>query len=298
MVYSMFASDFLNKFRDHGLNPELINQFQSIIWENYKNHPRKFPWRETRNPYHIFISEFMLQQTQAERVVEKYNLFISKFPDFESLAKASLDEVIILWQGLGYNRRAVWMKQAAERIYKEYNNALPQDPKILEEFKGIGHATAREMTIFSYNIREPFIETNIRRVFIYFFFADKQKIEDNQILQLVDKTIDDQNPREWFYALMDYGVMLKKKFPKENPNLKSAKYVKQLKFQGSNRQLRGKILKLIIDNAGIEIDNLIKKLQEAYSKPPWEKDAIHLNLDIMETEGIIRREKTQLFIAK
>jgi A/G-specific adenine glycosylase len=292
----MFATDFLNQFREHGLDPELIKQFQAVIWGNYRNMHRRFPWRETKDPYHIFVSEFMLQQTQAERVVEKYNQFLSRFPDFKSLAQAPLDQVIILWQGLGYNRRAVWMKQAAERVFNEYIGILPKDPAVLETFKGIGHATAREMTIFSYNIREAFIETNIRRVYIYFFFANKQSVEDKEILSLVDRTIDDKNPREWFYALMDYGVMLKKKFPKENPNLKSAQYSKQSKFKGSNRQLRGQILQLVIQNPGIELQNIILKLSNETSN--WPEQSIRENIEKMEHEGIFKRTNNMLFISK
>lgn len=297
----MFKSEIFHQFWKNGLTEDLIKQFQDIIWCNYQKMERKLPWRETKNPYHIFVSEFMLQQTQVERVKEKYSLFTSKYPDFASLALAPLEEIITMWHGLGYNRRAVWMKQAAERVYNEYNGILPKDPTILEKFKGIGHATAREMTVFSYNIREPFIETNIRRVYIYFFFCDKSKIDDNEILTLVDQTIDDKNPREWFYALMDYGVMLKKKFPRENPNTKSAQYTKQSKFNGSNRQLRGKILKLIIDQRGIEIEHLISIIvdekSDSSSESSWNKDSVMRNIAKMQEEGIIRLENSQLFIA-
>lgn len=292
----MFAMEFFYQFRKNGLTSDLTKQFQGIILENYRKMARRFPWRETYNPYYIFVSEFMLQQTQAERVVQKYEIFISKYPDFGSLAQASLEDVMKIWQGLGYNRRAVWMKKAAEQIYRNYNGILPKDPKILESFKGIGHATAREMVTFSYNIRAPFIETNIRRVYIYFFFAESREIDDKEILELVDQTIYDNNPREWFYALMDYGVMLKKKFPKENPNIRSVKYSKRSKFDGSNRQLRGKILKLIIDSSGIEIDHLISHILQN-SESIWNRELIMRNIAKMQNEGIIRVVNSQLFIA-
>lgn len=292
----MFAMEFFYQFRKNGLTSDLTKQFQGIILENYRKMARRFPWRETYNPYYIFVSEFMLQQTQAERVVQKYEIFISKYPDFGSLAQASLEDVMKIWQGLGYNRRAVWMKKAAEQIYRNYNGILPKDPKILESFKGIGHVTAREMVTFSYNIRAPFIETNIRRVYIYFFFAESREIDDKEILELVDQTIYDNNPREWFYALMDYGVMLKKKFPKENPNIRSVKYSKRSKFDGSNRQLRGKILKLIIDSSGIEIDHLISHILQN-SESIWNRELIMRNIAKMQNEGIIRVVNSQLFIA-
>ena len=118
---SLFAADITCSFDQKGLTSELIQDFQAMIWNHYKNHPRPFPWRETRNPYHIFVSEWMLQQTQTSAVVPKYNAFLSKFPTFNDLASASIDEVLKLWQGLGYNRRAIWMKTAAEVIVQEYN---------------------------------------------------------------------------------------------------------------------------------------------------------------------------------
>ena len=285
----IFAPDFNKNFFKNGLTPEIIQSFQKMILDYYNSHERNLPWRNEKDPYKIFISEMMLQQTQAERVVEKYFQFIQKYPDFKSLSESSLQEVLKLWKGLGYNRRAIWMKEAAKIIFIDYSGKLPSDPSTLEKLKGIGHATAREMITFSYNIPTVFIETNIRRVFIYFFFNQKSPVNDSEIISLVEKTVYKENPREWYYALMDYGVMLKKKFPSKNPNKKSKGYRKQAPFKGSNRELRGKILDIILKNPGIELENIINRIKflnkELTIRTLSEK--IKNNIMKLEEEGFI-----------
>ena len=218
------------------------------------------PWRATTNPYHIFVSEFMLQQTQAPRVVPKYERFIEKFPSFHALSEAVFPDVLQLWQGLGYNRRARWLHDAAKRIISDHKGRLPDDVEALKKIKGIGHATASEMVSFAYNKPTAFIETNIRRVFIYFFFPRKTDVKDKEIMKLVEYMVDKENPREWYYALMDYGVFLKKKYPKRNPNKRSAKYKKQSKFEGSDRQIRGKLLKLLLKKPGLTSEQIVNAI--------------------------------------
>ena len=223
-----------------------IKKFQSEIRKYYKHHKRDLPWRRTKNPYRILVSEIMLQQTQVSRVLLKYPEFIKRFPNFRMLAGASTREVLIAWQGLGYNRRALALKKTAEIIVKKYRGVLPRDIVSLEKLPGIGRSTAGAVLAFAYGIAEPFIETNIRRVYIHFFFRHKKKVHDKKILELVARTLDRKNPREWYWALMDYGSMLGE-LPK-NPNQKSIHYVKQSRFVGSDRELRGKILKILLSN--------------------------------------------------
>ncbi len=189
----------------------------------------------------------MLQQTQVERVVTKYAEFIAAFPDFPSLGKASLKDILRVWQGMGYNRRAIALKAAATRVVQNFNGMLPDSADTLAEFSGIGRVTASAICAFAFNRPAVFIETNIRRVFIYFFFKDNYRVKDTDIFPLVGKTLNRRNPREWYYALMDYGVMLKQRFPELNQ--RSAHYQKQSPFQGSNRQLRGKILRALIEGS-------------------------------------------------
>lgn len=248
-----------------------LHSFQQTIENFYKKNRRDLPWRNTTDPYKILVSEIMLQQTQVPRVLIKYQEFIKKFPDFPTLARASQVDILQAWQGLGYNRRGLYLKKIAEKITLEFNGNIPRDPHILQTFPGIGKATAASIIVFSYNIPLAFIETNIRRVFIYFFFEDsknpmsaeanirlrghrprdefeQRRIHDNEIFPLIEQTLSKDNPREWFYALMDYGSFLSKHPPAggENPNKKSKHYTKQSRFEGSVRQVRGLILKTLL----------------------------------------------------
>ncbi len=206
----------------------------------------------------------MLQQTQTSRVSEKFLNFVKKFPHFEALSKASLEDVLKAWQGLGYNRRAIALKKIAEIIINEFEGNLPDSIGILKTFPQIGHNTASSIVAFAFNKPSIFIETNIRRVFIYFFFSKKEVIDDKEILPLVEKSLDTSNPRKWYYALMDYGVMLKKKFPELNK--RSRTYRKQSQFKGSDREIRGKVLKLVLNHKTLLISELIEKLKISRNK--------------------------------
>ena len=245
--------------RSQHLSPEYIRSFQSIIYHYYQNHGRNFPWRKTNNPYHILVSEIMLQQTQTNRSIDKYLQFIQSFPDFHTLAKAPLQNILKQWHGLGYNRRAVYLKQLSENVSNNNQGTLPNDKNELQNLPGIGPYTAAAICAFAFNQPVVFIETNIRTVMLFFFFQGKPKVKDSEILDIIKKTLDVSNPREWYYALMDYGAMLKKKF--KHINRQSAHYQKQSPFQGSNRQIRGKIIKTLLTHTELspsELSKLIK----------------------------------------
>jgi A/G-specific adenine glycosylase len=239
------------------ISPVEVDQFQNLIRDYYQRDGRTLSWRTTRNPYHILISEIMLQQTQVGRVIEKYDQFLSAFPDFTSLAQAPLRKILNIWQGLGYNRRAVALKQIAVAVTTSYKGILPSSEETLLNLPGIGKATAASIAAFAFNTPSVFIETNIRRVFIHFFFDDRENIRDADILPLVAKTLDTTNPREWYYALMDYGSLLKT--TTQNPNRRSAHYKRQSSFEGSQRQLRGRILKEILVKSSVTESALMKQ---------------------------------------
>jgi A/G-specific adenine glycosylase len=228
---------------DTNTTRDTLNNFCTTVWDYFKEHGRSFSWRNIDNPYYVLVSEVMLQQTQTVRVKEKYEQFIARFPTVESLAHASLQDLLFCWQGLGYNRRALFLQKTAQKIVTEHAGIVPADPHILVTFPGIGKATSASICAFAFNIPTVFVETNIRAVFIHFFFAQQDTVDDKEIVALVSQTLDRVNPRHWYYALMDYGVMLKKQLP--NPSRKSKHYTKQSKFEGSDRQIRGAILKLL-----------------------------------------------------
>ncbi len=264
-----------------------IRKFQNDIYSYYREYGRDLPWRKTHDPYHILISEIMLQQTQVQRVMEKYKQFIKVFPDFSTLARASLRKVLKEWQGMGYNRRAISLKQIAQKVVKEFHGNLPDSVETLMTFPGVGRATASAIAAFAFQHSTVFIETNIRRVFIHCFFHDMVNIKDTEILPLVEMAIDSSNPREWYYALMDYGVMLKQKY--ENPNRRSAHYQKQSPFQGSNRQVRGMILKLLVQESHISENDIAQKLHMCEGK-------LSNNLAQLVKEGFLKKDNGKFML--
>ncbi len=216
------------------------------------------PWRTTHDPYAILVSEIMLQQTKVERVRAKYAEFLDAFPTLEALASAPLTDVLRVWQGLGYNRRAIALKRCADEIVGNHVGRFPHTATELESLPGIGHYTARALAAFAFGIAEPLIETNIRTIFIHFYFHGRAKVSDREIMPLVAATLDRQDPRQWYYALMDFGVHLKQLHP--NPGRRSSHHVAQSRFEGSNRQLRSRLLRAVIAGPGGTAAELAERL--------------------------------------
>ncbi len=226
------------------LSPPAIRTFRKTIYGYYRTDGRDLPWRKTTDPYRILVSEIMLQQTQVERVIGKYGEFLAAFPDFHALAEAPLPRLLRLWQGMGYNRRALMLRRLAQIIVGEQGGRLPSDPEALIRLPGIGPYTQGAVLAFAFNKPVVFLDTNIRRVYIDAFFPAREMIRDGEILPLLRQTLDARNPRKWYNALMDYGAMLKLR--RGNPNKRSAHYSRQGAFENSNRQVRGRIVKLLV----------------------------------------------------
>jgi len=258
------------------LTSEEIAQFQKLIYDFYTNNKRNFSWRENITPYKIIVSEVMLQQTQTTRVLPKFENWMQQFPSFQTLAQASNHEVLSAWQGLGYNRRGLALSTIAQIVMKDHDGQLPTDPLILKTFPAIGPNTAGSICAFAFNIPIVFIETNIRTVFTHIFFKNQTGIHDKQLLPLIEETLDHANPRAWYYALMDYGVHLKKGLPKINAA--STHYTRQSKFIGSKRQVRGEIIKILTQLQQVKYHNLMELLEFNLPKNSHNKDEIIQNL--------------------
>jgi len=272
------------------ITDEDIAEFRDRVLSFYERHGRhEMLWRHTDDPYRILVSEIMLQQTQVERVAVKYPEFIAAFPDIAALARAPQSSVITAWQGMGYNRRAIALKKCAEKIAGEYGGTVPRDPLVLATFPGIGPATASSICAFAFNLPVVFIETNIRRVFIHSFFPDKETVTDREILPLVEKALDREQPRVWYWALMDLGTELKKHMP--NPNRKSAAYTKQAPFEGSDRRIRGMILKFLIEKCPSREKTIMDSVRE-------EPARVRRILTALEKEGFIRKSGTGYRLAE
>jgi A/G-specific adenine glycosylase len=264
-----------------------VRQFRAIIYAYYSRHKRKMPWRDTRNPYHIIVSEIMLQQTQVSRVLDTYTRFIRIFPDIRSLARAPLADILRAWQGLGYNRRALLLKRLAERVAADFGGRIPRAREILETLPGIGEATSGAVCAFAFDQPEVFIETNIRSVFIHYFFRKTQKVSDAQLLPWIEKALDRENPREWYYALMDYGVHLKSEIP--NPSRKSRHYAKQERFEGSVRQIRGKIVKVLLSRRRLPV-------RELYALVCPDKKICDTIVKVLCEEGLVKKRGSFLSV--
>ncbi len=259
------------------MNREKIKAFQKTVRAWYRHHAPSLPWRTTKNPWHVLVSEVMLQQTQIPRVLKKYPEFLRRFPTPQALAKAPWGTVLNSWQGMGYNRRAKYLQNAAHIISTEHHGIVPQGTETLDALPGIGPYSARAIACFAHDKCEPFIETNIRRTIIHIFFPEQKNISDTTILAVLENIEPRIKKRDWYLALMDYGRDAIKDIP--NPNRKSKHYTRQSRFTGSDRYIRGKIIKLLIANPQLQLSHIHQRIC---------KDQHLAELTILKTKTILR----------
>lgn len=228
---------------------------------------RDLPWRNTRDPYAIWISEVMLQQTQVSRVDGRWQRWLERFPSVDALAAASTADVLEEWQGMGYNRRALAVLRAAQEVSCA-GGCFPEDGAALRALPGIGPATAAGIRAFSFNKHAVYLETNVRTVFLHELFPEAEDVSDKELVPLVDASCPPDggnslaDPRSWYYALLDYGAHLKKTLP--NPSRRSRSYTKQSRFEGSNRQKRAALVRILLAyRTGIPTEELTAELNRA-----------------------------------
>jgi A/G-specific adenine glycosylase len=224
-----------------------IRAFQVAVLSFYDQCGRRFAWRSTRDPYKILVSEVMLQQTQTSRVAERYPQFLAQFPTVQALAQAAQADVLRAWQGLGYYRRARNLHQAAHAVVERYQGRFPRGYEQLLTLPGVGAYTAAAVAAFAYNHPAPMIETNIRAVFLYTFFPDQTDVSDRDVMKLVTESLVVERSRDWFYALMDLGVELKRVQPKINRASKH--HVVQSPFKGSDREVAARVLRFVLTSS-------------------------------------------------
>jgi len=265
-----------------------LEHLEGIVWKYYKENGRHtLPWRKTKNPYRILVSEVMLQQTQVARVTMKYKEFVRQFPTLHTLAQASLRDVLVAWQGLGYNRRAKLLHELAKRVVKDYRGCIPKTAQELMELPGIGLYTSSAVCVFAYNTPFPLIETNVRTVLFHHFFRERDKVSDSELLPIVEKILNREKPREWYWALMDYGAYLKAQGIKMNS--KSVHYVKQSAFKGSSREVRGAIVRALSHTQGVSEKTLCINLC-------MDSKVVYTQLKNLKREAIVRNEGRLWFL--
>lgn len=271
-----------------------IPAFQKTILDWYKDNKRNLAWRNTKNPYKIMVSEIMLQQTQVSRVLPKYKEFLKAFPDIKALAECKDSNLLAIWSGLGYWRRARFLKETCKEITTNHNGKFPKDIKTLITLPGIGPYTAGAISCFAFGNTEAFIDTNIRRVYLHFFFKDKSDIHDSEILKIAEKAIPKNDPANWHWALFDYGALVLKD---KKINKKSKHYSKQSKFVGSFRSYRAKLMRHLLaqpeksmpNSAGLDyLEELLRQDEQDYS-------AVEI-LQSLVSDNLVKQNKTRIFL--
>ena len=226
------------------------DELTALVWARGEELYRELPWRNVDDPYAVLVSEIMLQQTQVARVERFWGRFMAAFPTVDALAAASASDVLEMWQGLGYNRRALALKRAADTCSAARAGRLPESYGELLALPGIGPATAAGVVAFAYRRPAVYLETNVRSVFLHHLFAQVEKVPDKLLAPCVQACCPPagapvgRDARAWYYALLDYGAHLKA--AGENPSRRSAHYARQSAFEGSRRQKRAWVVRRVL----------------------------------------------------
>lgn len=291
-----------------------LEPFRTLVRAEGERLYRDLPWRRTRDPYRIWLSEVMLQQTQVVRVEGRWPEWLERFPDVRSLAAAPTAEVLAAWQGMGYNRRALALKAAAETIVRDYDGEFPRGTRELVDLPGIGPATAQGIRAFAFDLPGVYLETNVRTVFLHHLFPEVPGVPDRELRPLVEAACPAlptdgadaegsgaeafavpqdvrDTPRSWYYALLDYGAYLKKTVP--NPSRRSSSYTRQSRFEGSRRQKRAHVVRMLLDAqadgvSGLsqgEIGRMLDAFEAEAGRPPVDEKTLESILGDLAAEG-------------
>ena len=271
--------------------------FRTLVLARGHELYRDLPWRRTRDPYAIWLSEVMLQQTQVSRVDGRWQRWLERFPSIDALAAADAADVLEEWQGMGYNRRALSLLRAAQ-VVADDGGVMPSDTNRLVALPGIGPATAAGIRAFAFDLPGVYLETNVRTVFLHELYPDASSVPDRELVPLVEATCPPDasdpcdDPRTWYYALLDYGAYLKRTVP--NPSRRSSTHVRQSRFEGSHRQKRAMMVRIVLAHrGGLTVEEARRELSaqevEAGREPVGVADARAL-LEELATEGFCRQE--------
>lgn len=306
-----------------------LDSFRSLMRAEGRRLYRDLPWRRTRDPYQIWLSEVMLQQTQVPRVEQRMPAWLERFPSVEALAAASAADVLEAWQGMGYNRRALALHEASRQIVDRYDGVFPHDAAELRALPGIGPATTQGIRAFAFDLPGVYLETNVRTVFLHHFFPDVPGVPDRELIPLIEAACpaapagsadagdaDDDSagryavpqdaedtPRNWYYALLDYGAYLKKTVP--NPSRRSAGHVRQSRFEGSRRQKRAEVVRMLLaardaEPAGLSFDEVLAGMdafEHQAGREPVERSLVEELLGALTREGFCAERDGRWLIA-
>ncbi|MFW9847580.1 MAG: Fe-S cluster assembly protein HesB [Candidatus Thorarchaeota archaeon] len=263
-----------------------VKAFQDKIMSWWRTNSRDLPWRNNPSPYNVLVSEVMLQQTQVSRVIPKYNEFLNAFPTLESLANAETRHLLKTWSGLGYNRRALWLREAARDIINR--GSFPENEKELRELKGIGRYTSRSILIFAFNKDIATIDTNIRRVIIASGFATEESTQ-SELEKIADLLLPVGRSSDWHNALMDYGSHVL-----TTSSTGIAPLSSQTKFAGSSRQIRGIIIRLLTENSKVTLSEISHEINQCVSE---NYDIFGILKQLMQEKLIVKIDSDEYAIA-
>ena len=269
--------------------------FIRLVEEEGARRWRDLPWRNLDDPYAVLVSEVMLQQTQVARVAGRWERFMALFPTVDALAAASVSDVLEQWQGLGYNRRALALKRAADECSAHRAGTLPRTAEELQRLPGVGPATAAGVVAFAYDEPAVYLETNVRSVFLQVLFPGRDGVPDRELRPLVAATCPAFGVRAWYYALLDYGAHLKTVVA--NPSRRSAHYARQSAFEGSRRQKRAELLRIVLADPGIPLQVAAASLdveERAAGRGPVDPDLFADIVADLAREGFFREEEGRL----
>ncbi len=270
----------------------ILEGFRARVLERGRELYRDLPWRRTRDPYAIWVSEVMLQQTQTTRVDGRWQRWLARFPTVRALASADVADVLDEWQGLGYNRRALALLRAAQAVDRA-GGELPRDAAALCALPGIGPATAGGIRAFAFDLPAVYLETNVRAVLLHELFPDERGVPDTRLVPIVEATCPPDahdpadDPRTWYYALLDYGAYLKRSVP--NPSRRSSSHARQSRFEGSHRQKRAALVRVLLAHReGVDLRLAQAELSReelAAGRAALGEDEVRALLDELSAEG-------------
>ena len=274
----------------------------------FNEHARDLPWRRTRDPYAILVSEVMLQQTQVDRVLPYYTRFLERFPTVDDLASAATSDVIRIWSGLGYNRRAVNLQRAARVVVDEFGGSFPDDPAELKRLPGIGAYTAGAIAAFAYERDVAFLDTNMRRVVSRVIFGT-ESARESEVIEAAHALVPPGHGWTWNQALIEFGALqctarrpaciicpLRDEcaaYPTMQVALQrkasSFRQAKPEPFESTSRFYRGRIVEALRalpadEPAGIPLAELGPRVREGFTSEnlPWLRDLV----DGLQRDGL------------
>ena len=274
----------------------------------YEADHRSFPWRETTDPYEILVSEVMSQQTQLGRVVEAWEALLDRWPTVADLAAADRADVVAFWtdHSLGYNNRARYLHEAARQVVTDYGGELPREPAELEELMGVGPYTANAVASFAYNNGDAVVDTNVKRV-LYRGSAEIHNADDPPYEEIANALMPGGESRVWNNAIMELGGVACQKTPRcdekrcpwrewchayQTGDFTAPDVPTQPSFEGSRRQFRGRVIRLLGEHAEMDLDTLGHRIRVDYTPDgeygrEWLRDLLW----DLEDDGLVQIEE-------